>query len=455
MDSINSTRTDNYLKSLPLIVGLGILLALFSSIIRSNHGGSPNQIGLPLFFYASAFIREILFWLVVGKISQNMKASLVTLATTLVVIGSHFAQSLSRTEHYEPTAWVTMFFIASNLLVPFIFAFHIMPKGRYLEMLLFAIAVCYIPTHVEIAHQFNLIAELEVPLVSGTYCTLNVVDLFYNSLIGIAKVVIVLAFIEQQKKFDFGFSDKFLNFNNTYSKKQAMVIFLATKILIYSLPYHIISLNSYEIREFDTSKGILGLMMPLIGLLIDGVALYVVVQFYRKFVLEYLFSKEITPSYDYWFLLIPVVGTLIFLTIDEKKTVNPEKRVESFLSASNNNISSTILLIITGFQLLSLLPSINNPNFFSIMLSIIILGLLYAYERLESMIYGFIGLYILLFGCAFFHFYASTDTLLIILYQIALFYIWGGIFHIQSFEYLPNMSEINQNISENSDLSSF
>jgi hypothetical protein len=468
MTYINSTRSDNYLKFLPLIIGAGVLLAFLSpkGTFR-NESGDPNNITL-YYHYASYIACQILFWLVIGKITQNMKAALVTLMAFFVSIGLQMAHSLSKIDHVEPAKWITGLYMLAHWLIPLIFAYQTTLKGRFWEMLLFTIAVCYIPMGVSNANiisnlfrfgQFDSITEIKIPLANGIHVMLNAVDIFYDTLINIAKISIILAFVEHQNKFDFGFSDKFLNFNNSYSKTQSLVIFIATKVLIYALPFYMIQSNRHKMHDYDANSVYSDAIIPFIILLLQMVAFYIVVQFYRKFVLEFLFSKEIAPSYAYWFFLIPIIGTLIFLAIvlDGKKAVNPEKRVVSFLNASSTNSSSTIVLIISAFQLLSLMLLIMaSPNFFLVMLSTVILCLFYGYSKIESTIYVFIGMCLLLFGYTFFHYESAyAETLLRMMYQIPLLYVLSGIFHIQAFEYLPNLNETGEETIENGDLLSF
>jgi hypothetical protein len=471
MDSINSARTDNYLKSLPLIVAASALLAF---LYPKGVIGVDNSSHFITYYYTGSFVVcQLIYWLMIGKLTQNMRTATMSLAAYLVFTGAQLAYSLSKTGQNEASNWIQALYTIIHLAIPFIFAFQTFNKKRYWDMLLFALAFSYIPMSIsggnivkelfQIGRSFSG-AEVKIPLVNGAYFMLNAVDVFYDTFVNIAKIAILAAYVEHQKKLDFGFSDKFLNFNNTYSKAQAFVIFLATKVLIFALPFYIIQIMISSVaRKTMLTSNYAEVIMPIIYALLEFLALYFIVQFYRKFILEFLFSKEIVPSYAYWFFLIPFIGTLIFLfvVLDGKQPVNPEKRVNSFLYAPITNGGSTIIVIMSGLQLLSLMLQImSSQNFILVILSTVILCLFFGYSKIESMIYVFIGLFLLLSGYLFFHYESAyAELLLKIFYQIPLLYVLGGIFHIHAFEYLPNLSETdaetNDETGENADLLSF
>jgi hypothetical protein len=472
MNSINATRSDDYLKFLPLIVGSSILLAF---IYPKGIIGVDNSSHLITYYYTASFVVcQLIYWLVIGKLTQNRKAATTALVAYLLLTGAQLAYSSSKIEQHEPSNSTQALYLIGYLVIPFIFAFQTFNKNRYWDMLLFAVVYSIMPMSIRSASivrelfRFEWLfsdAEVKIPLVNGAYFMLNVVDLFYDTLINIAKIAILSALVEHQKKFDFGFSDKFLNFNNTYSRAQAFVIFIATKVLIIALPFYIIHIMIMTVRrKFEANSTFFEVIMPFIYSFLGFIALYFIVQFYRKFMLELLYSKEIVPSYAYWFVLIPFIGTLIFIALflDEKEAVTPEKRVASFLNAYSTNGSNTIALIMAGLQIISLILLIvaRPPDVFLIGLSTLILCLFYSYSKVESTIYVFIGLF-LLFDCyALFHYErAFAELLLRMLYQIPLLYILGGIFHIHAFEYLPNLSETDVETdvetTENGDLLSF
>jgi hypothetical protein len=467
MNSINATRSDDYLKFLPLIVGSSILLAF---IYPKGIIGVDNSSHLITYYHTASFVVcQLIYWLVIGKLTQNRKAATTALVAYLLLTGAQLAYSSSKTEQHEPSISAQAFYLIGYLVIPFIFAFQTFSKNRYWDMLLFALVYSNLPMSMSAASivrelfRFEWLfsdAEVKIPLVNGAYFMLNVVDLFYDTLINIAKIAILSAWVEHQKKFDFGFSDKFLNFNNTYSRAQALVIFIATKVLIIALPFYTIHIMIMTMaRKIESGAQYSEVSMYFLYAFLQLIALYFIAQFYRKFVLEFLFSKEIVPSYAYWFFLIPFIGTLVFIAIvlDGKEPVSSEKRVLSFLNASNTNSSSSIIFIILALQMLSLLLLIMGNNDLSLLLfSALNLTLFFAYSKIENTLYVFVGLFLLSSGYAFLHYESAyAQMLLRMLYQIPLLYILGGIFHIHAFEYLPNLSETDVETTENGDLLSF
>jgi hypothetical protein len=273
--------------------------------------------------------------------------------------------------------------------------------------------------------------------------TIFLPNYWYRFGISISQTVILGAFVSHLQAFDFNFRDKLIQLDHQYSKAQALLIYWGTKILIMSMAFDVFS-DAARIAQGSmkhSSGGLILSVLIFVKTLIHLGTLYFVIQYFRKFLLEHLYSRGFTPSFNYWLFMIPILGLFAFASTLSRPFVSIPERIALFEQSPKFNKRDTLAVTIAILQLISIFWGGYNPaNLLSAFISIGFFVFFVHNETALQILLGIVCLAIvyLFLGNAT---YQTSLIALTTLYQLVMMYLLVGIFHIGSFEYLPELEE--------------
>jgi hypothetical protein len=478
----------DYLKYLPLMIKVSAILTLLSFTSQYYWRSHRNAYEgfLQNTYFLQLIVYKIAFWFIIYKVFQIKKASLYALLLSLSVIlisyisFHYFIEENIRFNIQSQLMWSVLAWLPF-----FVFCYMTFPKkywiysllltflvgNRYLEELGSGILSDYVGTWIDnntiSSHFGRNFGVLDIALEGNSSTPINWLQYIYVFICHVASFTGVVSFIHYLKNFDFGFKDKLLNLNNTYKGYQSIILYLCYKIYIICIAFGLwdiirktISSNRYNLEM----EGIVihhpawyFVKLTLLTL----VGLYVIVWAYRKFLLEVLYSKGVVPSWSYWLIQIPFIGSIIYLVIwiRDGVSVPVSKRVKAFINSIHNNKYTGIALLITIVSSIFLFLEVINTLPDDRKVSGIFTGfagiVMFLVSIKSKIVYYFNIILALSFAL-----YLSTSEqsqsfmIAILILQVVMLYILMGIFHIEKFYYLPDIEvEGNEVESENLNLS--
>lgn len=274
-----------------------------------------------------------------------------------------------------------------------------------------------------------------------SYSSISVLPLICNVLFYMLYFCIFCEILHLFTHYPRRFVDKFVNLSNNYTSLQAFFLFISCRFLIVTSIISIFSgLSLYYRYPPEYSLLIKGILLSL-GFLGGCGLLYSILWYYRKFLTEYFFSKKEVPSFLYWFMQIPIIGFFLFLYLLSQKTVSEKDKIDTINDALFNNKSQIILFTIIAFQVCAVILGSGGQN--SVIQFLISLGLLLLVYWRSSvlLVYSLLisaGFIIAIFNPLVF----SGLVIALMVYgiaNIAILYLMCSIFHINSFEYIPEI----------------
>ncbi len=262
-------------------------------------------------------------------------------------------------------------------------------------------------------------------------------DYLFAFLNSIAETIIVIAFISHLKNYDWGFRDKLIELDHQYSNGQALLIYWGMKILLLGLPFGILQDAARVTKSYGGSSDAILLLIVFIKTLISLVSSYFAIQFFRKFMLQHLYSRGIIPSFMYWFMMMPIVGLFVFWATLRHPLIPISERIQRFEQSSKLNNKESIILAIIILQLISMFW--GGFNGISFALGLISIGFFWFFIQNELALQMVLGLGVLAIMYMFLGKDSDTAGLFAFgrLAQSLMMYVLIGVFHIDSFEYLP------------------
>lgn len=265
----------------------------------------------------------------------------------------------------------------------------------------------------------------------------------YHFLNSVAQTMLFGAFVSHLKHFDFGFRDKLIQLDHHYSNGQALLIYWGCKILILGLGFGVfidasrIAKGSYGFGATPNAMLLLQFLV-FVKTLISLVSVYFLVQYFRKFMLEHLYSRGIVPSFSYWLMAIPILGLLVFASTLMRPLVPISERIQRFEQSAGLNNKDGIMATIVILQLflMFLRNGFSSGTVITVFISI---GFFVFFVHNEKALQIILGIIVLAIVYSFLgnNFEQSATLAMTSLYQLIMMYLLIGIFHIDSFEYLP------------------
>jgi hypothetical protein len=418
---------------------IGVLLTMINQYFTTQSVATQSVTAVTVIMSILHTGFRCIFWVGLGRAFDLKRAAMYAV---YVQIGSHIADLVylraskpNLDNLYHMPSLVVYLCWCAPLLT---FLWTAFPNRDRLTLILFGASASIIGYIWGGLGFFNFIwQEISFLTIRSSNMYVFLPDYWYAFLNTLAQTVIVAAFISHLKHFDFGFRDKLVQLDHQYSNAQALLIYWGTKIVIMGLPYGILQDAGRVMRGYGSSPHNLLQLFVFIKTLISLVTLYFVVQYFRKFMLEHLYSRGLVPSFNYWLMMIPIIGLFVFLSTLRRSQVPVSERIPLFEKSAGLNNKDVIIAFIVFLQLFMMFWSgFNTGSFISALISIGFF-VFFAYNEVAlQIIVGIIGLAIvyLFLGNDF---NTAATLALTCTFQAAMMYALIGVFHIDSFEYLP------------------
>lgn len=476
----NSTVSEqSYLQYLPQLLLISFLVLIIQNlyqfpIFRTYQSPlfRPNFEPIPTIRILTELVGILfvsaLFWNIVAQIIENKKAALITfLAFALIQIGAtYYFSNTSAASSFQEKNFNAHIVITLLNIIPFVLLAFFSKKISFKNVLLIT-CLYYTQSFTSGISMFigqmwnNILPEAIGKLFyfrsdtsSDNHFPLDLIAIFYTFCSIFASNTFILGLLNYfilKKELEV----KHLDLTNQFTDSQAFMILFSQKIFIILYLFGGAGSLCYYFPTGENKEHALsGYLMFLISAIAFGFGLYLVLWWYRKTFLEWIFSKNTTPSFVYFIAHLPMIGTLALA-------------IFAFISKQNNSVSERITLLENakpnnGWQLLLgllIAPQIVATFFFfaktdtgSGISLLVLIALQIWYFLYKSGYYALFVLCIILglLG-AIISRQLEAKTFAVLLAFISIWYLWLGIFHIDDFTH--NIEKENsfeeQIISEN------
>lgn len=281
---------------------------------------------------------------------------------------------------------------------------------------------------------------------SSTFRPISLLSIFYRLCSYFAILSALLSLLRYIYVYTFEYQDRFLDFSNKHNNFYVFLVLFCSKIYLFCLITGIVQTLNYYLNKGNVieNETILAIISLIIYLTKTLAALYVVLWNYRKTMLEWYFERGQIPSFGYWFIHTPFLGTIILLfkAIFDKEKINVSQRITNLNNAHHHNYSKIIATIIIVLQLFYLLSFVNS-GLNEILVVAIVLNIILTIIYFVSIPGYKLNVYLNLLGILVI---GATSLLSIqvipfLIYSLSMLYLQLGIFHIEEFSYLPVLNE--------------
>jgi hypothetical protein len=341
---MNKSRSA-YLKVFPLVFLIGLVITAMQLYREYHQQALKDQ--LNLFEWGAAILQISSIWVAVGLAFKQWKAALIALGVAVAVAFTEYFLYKSGIMNDIPIALRYLYSYLINFTFTPILVFGLLCFRK--QGMLFFLPFILVSTVLIIMQVgcnyletspynswyflFNIDRLLEVPVGEHSFHALNLFKFTANM------AVITCTFILIGEAYTAAMNPQKwkqllrIDLSTNYTRAGAITLFYTLRLLINIM---VIGLLAFPLAFSGTSYrfGFRNILPHTIILaIISGIALlFFLVQYYRKFLVEYFIAHRQTPKWLFWLVNIPIFGMLIFplaaLSFSEK--TKEEERTHFF-----------------------------------------------------------------------------------------------------------------------------